>query len=116
MSNGKLAIHRLADIYTVDLMESRIVDQLAIAGINEELKALAEKAGRAKIILNFANVTHVSSAMIGVVMTLHKQCKKGGGDLRIAALNDNIMTVFKLCKLDKMMSIFPDSDKAMVKF
>lgn len=116
MSSERLAIQRLADIFIVDFMEKRIVDQLAIAQINESLKEVVEKAGCPKIVLNFANVSHISSAMIGVVMTIHKVSKKAGGEVRLAAINDSIMTVFKLCKIDKMMKIFPDVDKATVKF
>lgn len=116
MSDGRLAINRIDDIYVIDFMETRIVDQMAINQINQELTDLATKAGMPKFVLNFGSVTHISSAMIGVLMTLHKACKKEGGNMRLAGINGNIMEVFKLCRLDKMMQIYPNTDAAMIKF
>ena len=116
MSN-RLAIQHYADnLYIIEFMESSIVDQLTIAQINQDIKAVVERAGAPKLVFDFSNVTHVSSAMLGVLMTQHKACKAAGGDIRLCGINKNIMQVFKLTRLDKMMKIFPNQDQAIAKF
>lgn len=113
---SRLVVTKFEDVYVVDFADTSLVDQLRIAQVNEELKKLAEKAGMPKLVIDFSRVTHVSSAMLGVLMSLQKNCVKAGGNVRLAGVNANLLQIFKLTKLDKIISIFPDADKACFKF
>jgi len=47
----------------------------------------------------------ITSSGIGKIVLLYKDLKKRGGKLRIIKVNDTIMQIFKIVKLDKLIEI-----------
>lgn len=115
-SSSGLMVQRLSDIHVIEFMEKSIVDQVTIEQIKHDLLALVEKSGHPKFVISFENVSHISSAMLGVLMTVNKRIKEENGALRLAAISPSIMEVFKLTRLDKMLKIYKSTDDAVVKF
>jgi anti-sigma B factor antagonist len=115
-SQSALLLQRMGDVRIVEFTESAILDQSKIDRIHHELQAIVEASGVPKIILSFENVQHISSAMLGVLMSLNKQIKSMDGELRLACISSGIMEVFKLTRLDKLLKIYRSTDQAMVKF
>lgn len=111
-----LMIQKMADIHIVEFMESSVLDQVRIEQIRNELDAIVEKGGVPKILLSFDGVAHISSAVLGVLMSIDKKCKAQRGEIRLAHISDSIMTVFKMTKLDKVLKIYKSVEAAMVKF
>lgn len=115
-NQSALLIQRMGDVRIIEFTESAILDQSKIERIHEDLTAIVNASGVPKIVLSFENVQHISSAMLGVLMSLNKQIVAMGGELRLAAISKSIMEVFKLTRLDKMLKIYRSSDQALVKF
>jgi len=115
-ASGKLMVQRISDVYVVEFLETNILDQVAIERIKEELMDLITQSGSAKMIISFENVKHVSSAMLGTLMAVNKKVKQEKGELRLAAINKQLMEVFKLTRLDKVLKIFKTSQEALAKF
>ena len=111
-----LMIQKMADIHIVEFMESSVLDQVRIEQIRNELDAIVDKAGVPKILLSFDGVAHISSALLGVLMSIDKKCKAKKGEIRLAHINDSIFTVFKMTKLDKVLKIYKNVEAAMGKF
>lgn len=111
-----LLIQRMGDVRIIEFTDTAILDQMRIDRIHNELEQIVTDAGLPKIILSFENVSHISSAMLGTLMSLNKKTKEAGGELRLAAINNNIYEVFKLTRLDKLLKIYKSTDQAMVKF
>ncbi|MCC6578849.1 MAG: STAS domain-containing protein, partial [Phycisphaeraceae bacterium] len=55
-------------------------------------------------------------AMLGTIMSLNKKVKGMSGEIRLAAIDKQLMEVFKLTRLDKVLKIYPKTDDALVKF
>ena len=51
--------------------------------------------------------------MIGKVIQVNKKCREEKVDLRVSDLNENLMEVFQLMKLDKILKIYPNESEAM---
>ena len=116
-SQGGLMIqHMMGGIHVIEFMDTNVLDQMRIEQIRAELDALVEKAGQPKFVISFANVKHISSAVLGVMMSLDKKIKGKKGELRIAAVSPTIKQVFQLTKLDKMIKMYEKTDDALVKF
>jgi hypothetical protein len=58
--------------------------------------------------LNFRNVEYVSSAALGLFITLHRTMVAGGGQLVLCFLRPEIYEVFQLTKLDRLLTIEDD--------
>jgi anti-sigma B factor antagonist len=112
---GALMIQKMGNIIVVEFLQTSIVDQSQIERIKQEILEQVEKAGHPKLVVSFAGVTNISSAMIGVMMALHKKVKEMGGEMRVAAANKHIMQVFKLTRLDKVFAFYKTLDQAMQK-
>jgi anti-sigma B factor antagonist len=109
-------VQRQGDVYIIEFMDTRILDQLAIDKIKNEILALVEKSGVPKFVISFENVKYISSAVLGMLMTVNKTIAKEKGELRLAAIDNSLMEVFKLTRLDKILKIYDTTDNAMYKF
>jgi len=116
MSSGAIIIQRRGDVQIVEFITPNILDQLLIERIKEELVGVVEQSGLPRIIISFDNVKHVSSAMLGTLMAINKRTREAHGELRLAGINKQLMEVFKLTRLDKVLKIYPGVEEAMVKF
>jgi anti-sigma B factor antagonist len=96
--------------------ENRIVDQAKIDEIGRNLEALFNKAEHGKLLINFDGVRFMGSAMLGKLISLNKKCKDAKVQLKLCTIDDQIMQVFKLTKLDKVLDIQPNEDRALASF
>jgi anti-anti-sigma factor len=111
-----LIIQRLADIHIVEFVSSVILDQVQVEKIRAELTAIVEKSGQPRMVISFENVHTISSAVLGILMSLNKAIAAKKGELRLAHVGGNIAPVFKITKLDKILKIYGSADDACKKF
>jgi anti-sigma B factor antagonist len=111
-----LVIQRQNDVQVIEFMDTNVLDQVRIEQIRTELDGIVAKAGHPKIIISFENVAHISSAVLGVLMSLDKKVKAKGGELRLANISASIRQVFSLTRLDKALKIFNSTDEALARF
>lgn len=104
------------DILIVYFQDVRIIDETRIQGLGEELLQLVTDGKYSKIVLNFQNVSFMSSAMIGKLIQFSKKCKEADIQLKLCNINDNIAEVFALMKLDQVFDIQKDEEKAIASF
>ena len=104
------------DILIVYFQDVRIIDETRIQGLGEELLELVTDGKYSKIVLNFQNVSFMSSAMIGKLIQFAKKCKEADIQLKLCNINENIAEVFALMKLDQVFDIQKDEEKAIASF
>jgi anti-sigma B factor antagonist len=75
-----------------------------------------KQAQRNRILLSFAGVTILSSAMISQIILFYKKCKTEEIDLKICSVSPNIMEVFKIVRLNKLIKIYDNEEKALATF
>lgn len=115
-TTGSLMVQRRADVHIIEFMEVRILDQLAIDKIKTDILNMVAEAGVPKFIISFENVKYISSAVLGMLMTVNKHVMGKQGELRLSAIDKSLMEVFKLTRLDKILKIFNTTDDALKKF
>jgi anti-sigma B factor antagonist len=79
-----------------------------IVGNRQELKqtVLDElDRGERRFRLDFSQTGYVDSSGLGVLVSLSRKIRERGGELRLANLNDDIKTLFKLTKLDALFGV-----------
>jgi len=60
-------------------------------------------AGRARIVVDLAEVTFIDSSGLGALIAGLKTARQAGGDLRIADVPEQVMTVLRLTNLDRVL-------------
>ncbi|MCX5660661.1 MAG: STAS domain-containing protein [Planctomycetota bacterium] len=111
-----MMIQKFGDVHIIEFLEANILDQVRIENIRNELDAIVDKSPQPKLLLSFQAVTHISSAVLGVLMSLDKKAKAKRGEIRLAHISPSIRQVFSITKLDKVLKIFPTTEEAMLKF
>lgn len=104
------------EVIVAYLAQTRIVDQAKIDEMGRLLEKLLNKAEHGKLLINFEGVKFMGSAMLGKLITLNKKCKDAKVQLKLCNIDDQIMTVFKMTKLDKVLDIYPSEDRALSAF
>jgi anti-sigma B factor antagonist len=104
-------------VNVVSLNDEKIIDDLKIQQLAKELNEQLDKSGeKRRVLINFARVKFMSSAMIGKLILLGKRCKNEQIELKLCSITPNIMEVFKIMKLNKVFDIQDDEPKAMKAF
>lgn len=73
-------------------------------------------ADNVQIILDFSQVDFIDSTALGVIIKSFKwlrQADAGNGELVLCSVNNKIMSLLQLTRMDRVFPIFPDSLKAV---
>ena len=108
----RLNINDFDGMKIVEFSDRKILDELCIHEIQEELSRVVDDSPGVKLVLSFKNVEHLSSAALGMLITLRNKVDEGGGRLRLSDINPQIFEVFKITRLNKVFDIYPSIDKA----
>ena len=104
------------DVLVAEFQEAKMLDEAVINEVGEELMKMVGQCTGNKMLLDFSNITFMSSSMIGKIVFLDNDCKSKGVDLKLCSINANVMEVFSLMNLDKILSIYDDRDQAIAAF
>jgi anti-anti-sigma factor len=104
------------DVLVVYITASKILENAKIQQLGQELGQVAEQNPGAKVVLNFQEVKFMSSAMINNVVNFHRKCQKNDIKLKLCDISDEIMQVFKLMKLNKLLDLQKNEEKAIASF
>ena len=69
-----------------------------------------------KLLLDFGNVDHMSSAALGTLINVSNRVKEKNGQLRLANIKPQIFEVFVITKLNKLFRILPNRQEAAASF
>lgn len=59
---------------------------------------------RPKIIVDVSALRLIDSSGVGLIVSLYKRCKANGGAVTVAGLRDQPLSIFKLLRLDKVLT------------
>lgn len=72
--------------------------------------------GRVRLVADFALVNYTSTAGLRSVLGALKECRRRGGDLRLAALQPQVERVLSLAGLTGIVQVFADTDAAVASY
>ncbi len=111
-----LTVKRSDGVTIVEFADRKILDELCINEIRDELSKLVVGSPGVKLLLNFSAVEHMSSAALGALITLDKQVSEEKGTLKLSDISPQIYEVFKITRLNKLFDIHETTSVAMKSF
>lgn len=105
-----------------DVGNARIIDlegKITIGGGDVELRQLVEQsldAGRPKILLNLAAVSHVDSSGIGEMVGCFTTVARRGGSMKLLNLTQKIQDILTVTQLITVFDVFDSEAEALASF
>jgi len=68
------------------------------------------------IIVDMENLTYLNSMGLGVIVKAYSESKKQGKEFVLSSLQENIKKLFTITKLERIISIYESTEKAIELF
>ncbi len=115
-TQANVLVRKQGSITVVELADRKILEELAITQIGERLSELVEAEPEPKILIDFKQVEHLSSAALGMLITLNKQLAEHEGQLVLVNIHPQIYEVFKITRLNKLFTIHKSTEDGVNAF
>lgn len=66
-----------------------------------------------QLLLDFADLSYISSAGLRVILLVARQLDQKGGQLAVCGLSDSIAEIFKISGFDKIINVHADRPAAL---
>jgi len=109
----RLIVSALGDSALVRFVDKKIVDSANIEEMGDEMFTLIEKDNFKNVVLNFEGVDFLSSAALNKIIMMDKKVKKVSGKFSLCCLKKEIMEVFTLTRLNKIVDIRKTEPEAL---
>jgi len=111
-----LDINEVGDVTVVRFRDHKILEDINVQELGQELFQLIEVDNRQKLVLNFFAVEFLTSAALGKLITMDKKVKAHGGVLRLCNIRPEIYEVFEITKLNRLFEIKDEEADALAAF
>jgi len=109
----RLKVSGDGDVTVVELTDRKILDEISISQIGEQLNTLVADQDRPRMVLDFATVSHMSSSALGMLITLHKRIREKKGLLALCNIQPAIYEVFVITRLNEIFTICKSRQEAL---
>jgi len=93
----------------VELAPTGDLDMVSAASMN--LQQYLD-GGETRFILDLAEVTYMDSGGLGEVVRAMKRARQAGGDVKVCALQGEILRIFEVTGLNKAIAVYPTLEDA----
>ncbi len=111
-----LTIIETDGVSIVEFADRKILEELSIREIEDEIFAHIDGQSNVKLLLCFKNVEHLSSAALGMLINLNKVVSEQAGQLKLSDISPQIYEVFKITRLNKLFDIHDSTGQALNSF
>ena len=101
------------EVTVIEFLDRRLIDAAHIEQLGQQLKAIASETPTPRLVVSFEKVEYLSSTALNVLIELDNLIRQKKGQFRIANLAPELMKVFTLMKLHKVMKICDTTDEAV---
>jgi len=115
-STPRLTVTSEDDIIVAELVDKKILDEVAITQIQEQLSAVLAPTAEPRLVMDFSRVAHMSSSALGMLITLHKRIREKQGELRLCGISPSIYEVFVITRLNEIFQIVQTRQQALASF
>ncbi len=112
----RLIVNEENQITKVRFLDRNILEEANIQQIGDEISQLIEASENPRMLIDFDQVEHLSSAALGTLITINNKVRNKSGQLRLCNIDPQIYEVFVITKLNKLFQIHEDAPKALASF
>lgn len=111
------SIHDVEGVPEIRLGTADFVSRPIINLAEEEFKSYVHETRPRRLVLNFSNVSHISSEFITALIRMQEQVKVNDGTLKLTHMNEVVFDAFKLTNLaGRLFMIYETTPQAIDAF
>jgi len=114
--DSRLIVSEEDQITKVSFLDRNILEEANIQQIGDEIAQLIEASDNPRLLIDFNQVEHLSSAALGTLITINNKIRQKDGQLRLCNIDPQIYEVFVITKLNKLFQIHEDATQALASF
>lgn len=108
---SKMFVQHVTDTTIITFNDARIVEPEYIKDLEECIMVVLDQARRLDLVLDFCNVEFMSSALLGLLVKIHKKVCERKGRLQLCNISPNLYKVFEITRLDRVFDISRRTNK-----
>ncbi len=112
-ADSRLRVKKIDAVTHVEFIDRSILDEANIQRIGEEIGALIDADSKPKLLISFANVDHLSSSALSMLIAINTRIKPKQGELRLANIDPQLYEVFVITRLNKLFKIHTTTEEAL---
>ncbi|MDD3150834.1 MAG: STAS domain-containing protein [Candidatus Gastranaerophilales bacterium] len=107
----EIAVKSKQSYTIVDILSSNL-DSTLVNTLKNILDSLINE-NKYDILVDFSNVEVVDTLALGCLITSNKECMKKGGQISLFGVNNDILMILYIIKLDKHINIYNNEKDAL---
>jgi anti-anti-sigma factor len=111
-----LSVEPIGDVTLVRFARRSILQDDEAQVLGGQLLGLAEDPSCRKFVINFADVEALSSTVVGKLFALHRRLVAAGGRLALCNVRPELLEVFEVLKLSRVLNLYDDEPQALQSF
>jgi len=100
-----IGIEYLDQVIIITFTDRKILEEKDIRSLQESIMSVVDQTDDIRLVLDFANVEFLSSAVLGLLIRISKHILDRKGQLRLCNISPKIYEVFKITQLTKIFDI-----------
>ena len=97
----------------VRFLSPSVREMSEVQKIADEIEEVAYNYKISVLVINFAGVKQLTSSFLSRLVTLNRALRQTEIGLRLCGMSPEVKRVFKICKLEKIIPLFGNEDKAL---
>lgn len=95
-----------------------VAGELVVGNRDRLREAVTDRiaAGDRNFVVDLEGTSYIDSSGLGLLVSLAREVRGEGGELRLAGLGDDLRTLFELTRLDTLFHIADDRGQALADF
>lgn len=100
-----MKVYNTDHLVQIDFESTTLSGDDIVTEMRTRIDKVLEKLPQANIVFNFAEVEHISSAVLGELVLSQMKITTNGGQMRLAALNKNVQASLSISGLQRNFQI-----------
>ena len=111
--SDRFETHAVDSVHVVRITQSDVLDAFEIEQLKGELETFVTGLPDPRVVLDLGNVAHLSSSALGMLVAMKSSTEGRSGALALANVRPELLEIFKLTRLDKVLAIHDGVDPAV---
>ena len=112
-ANGLVGVFNKGEVRILSINCTKLLEEAHINSVRDQILEVVDRTVPPKIVIDFAAVEFLSSAMLGALIRINKAVEEKKGTLALCNVHSNIKKIFKITSLDKLFHMYGKSEKAI---